>query len=646
MKIKNETEAKEVWKRIEAKYAGLVPETSAYLRAAYSKKITSDDFKKELSNEDLESVKSLQRWWKKRRNEDTLVSVRSKGNYPKDKEPKGNYPDGLHHLVNQQKIKRSLNRKKLRSLANAVHFGDWDDSIFQDQTIPQLAMSLYASSQITQQQIYSILERHQIKKSLQIKKTYPILDKNNQFTPDAKHYLTRFFKYRWHLKTLSEEQIEDFRLLISTLPISERVFYTTDLGSVERYSLGNRLVALDSVYMQDNELIHLTSGARDALGIARFGENEYVRPMLRLGMQTVHDIEHGVRKQARYTAIAYPNTKAYADELHGWQNVTAFEATSHDFYHMNIMSTIPKNLLRGLWRLVDITRKNTGMKMSKEIWDWIDAEYNLTFHNHRHLNTDNLNEKQTTELFCNILRYATSGKTGRGGALVKRQNAFFPHNRWSPNPLGIIAYLDMLKNPDKWSEMGINPDYLISPFKQHLAAIRDIYPQIENNSFKIQMVKCLMRLTMGSQVKYGTLDLVDEFTTEIEQKISIKKIKKAEETSQNPANTIQFTYDGTEISATKIYNDLKKLKYQKEPLNFKKAFAEWLKENPITAGFMCIPAFTIPLFIYALIQVQNQLNKNKQTDNSETSNKTPEGYSSLTTDQDDIDPTKSNSPNP
>ncbi len=602
MKIKNETDAKQVWERIEKKYTGLGPETSTKLRDAYSKKIDPKDLPEnfeeklsKLSTENFESIEHIKRRWKNLRNQDTLVSVRSKGNYPNDndQEPKGNYPDGLHHLVNKQKIKRSLNRKKLSSLLQAIRSGNWDDMIFEDKTIPQLAMSLYAASQITQQQIYSILEHHQVKKELTINKTYPILDENNQFTPEAMKYLNNIFKNRRYLKPLSDEQIEEFRLLISTLPSSERVLYTTDLGSVAKFSLGNQLVKVDSVYMHDDELIHLTSGARDALGIARFGENEYVRPMLRLGQQTVHDIEHGVKKQARYTAISYPETKAYSDGLHNWQNVTPFEATSHDFYHMNVMSSIPKNLLCGLWRFIDLTREQTKINMSAEIWDWIDADYNFTFHKNARLKSPNINDNtETTELFCNILLHKLRKKDRQAGALVQRNNTFFYHDQWSPTILGIIFYLDLIKNQDKWLEMGIDPNALTSPFKEHLAAIRAIYPEIKNNSFKIQLVKCLMQLQMKHKLTQNMLQTIDARAGEIEEKISIKKIKKADATDKNPANTIQFTYDNAEISCAKIYNDLKHFHQQKKANNskkpdnekerFKHAFDEWSKENPYT----------------------------------------------------------------
>ncbi len=666
MKIKNEADAKQVWKRIEDKYAFSAPEKSARLpeiplknptskpfwkrlkekpallvtekstnfRDTYSKKRDPKDFEKKLSDEDLKNIERIQRYWNKRRNQDTFVSVRSKGNYPDDQEPKGNYPDGLHHLVNQQKIKRSLNRKKLSSLLQAIRSGNWDDMIFEDKTIPQLAMSLYAASQITQQQIYSILEHHQIKKELKINKTYQILDENNQFTPEAMKYLSKVFKNRRYLKPLSDEKIEEFRLLISTLPSSERVFYTSNLGSVENESLGKRLVVLDSIYMKDNELIHLTSGARDALGIARFGENEYVRAMLRLGKQTVHDIEHGVKKQARYTAISYPETESYSDGLHDWQNVTPFEATSHDFYHMNVMSSIPKNLLRGIWRFIDLTREKTGINMSKEIWDWIDADFNFTFYNNNNIQsgTDDLDLTQSTALFCNILRHETSA-----GNNTPPERTFFYHNpwSWSPTVLSITVYLDMIKNKDEWLKIGINPDLLTDPFKEHLGYIKKIYPIIQKNSFKIQIIKCLIAIEVSFLPLTDTFETIDKFAKTIEQKISLKKIKKAEATSNSPANTIQYAYDGEEISGAKIYSDvsrlndleksssLKKQDELKKTLNFKRAFSEWIKENPITSFMMCVPVLTPFLIVYVLIQVRNhQLKKTNQTMSTETDSET------------------------
>ncbi|MDP3704579.1 MAG: hypothetical protein Q8R24_01550 [Legionellaceae bacterium] len=594
-KIQSEQDAQEVWNRFHRKHTNLyeVVEKKAVLRS-------NDTYLDEKRVN--ASVASIQRWWKNVRSHDTLIPINLKGNHH----------SAFTHLVNNQNIKRSLHAVKQEELLHAMHSGNWNASIFQEETLPQLAMSLFASKKITQQQIYSILERHQISKDYPIIANVAILDDDNQFTKDAVELLLPTISNRKLLRALSAEQKEEFRLLVLSSPKSEQYFYITDLckQSTIVETLGRSMMNMDAIYLtQDNHILHLSSGARDALGIARFGEDEYVRAMPRLGIQTKEDIEDGVRKRARYAAMHYPGSKPYGDKLHGWAGVDGMEATSHDIYHSNVMSTTPKIILKSLWRCVDIVRESTQLTWSKEIWEWIDFEFKYSFNNHKKLDHADMNEQKTTELFCDILSYGTAGNGPAGRR--KRQGGYLNAGQKAElTLLGTLIYLDMIKNKSKWSELKINPNYLLSPFKEHFQHLNAIYPDIKNDSAEIQWAKCLLYVGLMGEPRdidtekqcFAVFSILDRKQSFSEKQFRIEKTK--------GINTINLMYQGEILSCDSIEMLLLEAEFIVSP-----SLINWINYNPWIMTLCAISIVgLIPLLIYAGIQVWIQHTKNKQNE--------------------------------
>jgi hypothetical protein len=292
----------------------------------------------------------------------------------------------FRHLVHEQSIKKSLHPKKLKALKTALDQGNWNAPIFSDETIPYvyLAMALFDAGAITQQQIYTILERFQTfkdKGSYEHRGTFKILNSDGEFTPETFKILIPAITHS--IEEFSERHFQAFKLLVATLPLSEQIFYTSSFGTFnpksENKSLTRVLFKLKSLYYWNNEFIYLSSGVHDALGITLYGLKEYVRPMLKLGKQSLDDIEEGVRSLSRYSATYYPDSYQY-NSVHDYNNITPKEATEHDKYHSQLMCKIPKDILSAFLRMVDISRAVTKLAWSKEIWSWIDmsSEYFFT----------------------------------------------------------------------------------------------------------------------------------------------------------------------------------------------------------------------------------------------------------------------------
>ncbi|WP_133127064.1 hypothetical protein [Legionella nagasakiensis] len=657
LNIKRMDDARLIWHKFNLKYKDLSPGISLERQALYTKKDVSTDFLRDVSareTEYTEAAQRLQAFWKRLRSKDTLIQVN----------PKGNHSGDFHHLLNYHPkknngIKKSINKRKLDALSMAIDAGNWGDVIFKDATLPQLALSLFGSGKISQQQIYTILERHQTLKDYPLMADFEILNPDGSFSHAAKELLLPRLRQRSYVNGLSSAQLEEFRLMIAALPKSEQYFYVTEKGKLKEHreyrQLGNTLTQLDGILNAGGALFHLSAGARDAFGLATFGLKEYVRPMPRLGQQMLADIEHGVAHRARYAALNYPDTKPY-ENIHNYEGVNDLEATSHDVYHGNVMSTIPENFLKALKRFVDISRTHTGCQWSKEIWDWVDNDYIYFFHRYgRTPNTDDIG--RSTELLCDMLAYG-NGTTVRsvsaGGSLLRRGR---------PTPLGILIFLDMIKNRLDWFELNINPDRLTGRFGFYYSLIDKLYDDYlkDEEDVRIQVLKIQAYLELRDQDQVQSFKAVNEIIDAEKQtllsKLEFKKRPKAD--VDKLSNTIEFRLDNELIKISSLREMVKnhyrhthkdtsptaegyyakailELGYERVPqasvyahlrqqgatdrhaqFLVKPTLSNWMADNPWKVVLWSLTLVAIPfLFIYGAIQVyyaqQNYVNLSKK----------------------------------
>lgn len=207
---------------------------------------------------------------------------------------------------------------KLNTLLLALNQCDWYNKIYCDKQVTELSLSLYNANKISYQQLSSVLERPQIKTAKDAH-FYSILDQKGEFTKEAQAILLPEFRNTYFLIAPTEEQLKEFKLLISTLPKSEQFFYC--LPSIQQGSISKRrslppdlppdkdmnaAIGEDAQFtafspprgsishgrfkssskprtpIDSFDIIRLTAGARDALGLVRFGLDNYVPTESRL----------------------------------------------------------------------------------------------------------------------------------------------------------------------------------------------------------------------------------------------------------------------------------------------------------------------------------------------------------------------------
>ncbi len=449
---------------------------------------------------------------------------------------------------------------KSQILKQALEQGNWELINFNDETMPQIALSLYQTQQITYHQLCTLLERRQTLNNFQLLNTYPILDENNEFTVEARQILLPALNQSRHLKELTKEQELELKELVATLPLSERFFYTTSIGKFkdnEEESLGNGMIANDICALlinQDSEqMIHTSTGLFDAHGLVRFGLDEYIRPLYRFGTQDINDIESGVRQYARLAALCYPNTKAFDEHIHDYDNVTPLEATSHDRYHAFLMSAVPKPILHAFWRIVDVVRSNTKNKWSKEIWTFIDCEMLHCIATHTLRKSTKMSDQEMTELFCHSII--------KGSGVITKYSFLLYKNEITP--VFITLILDMYRNPHIWAEYSINPKYFTAKFKEFYATIGEIYSHIKDDDYNIQLFKCQLYfahldLHGKTEPKLFTnlLDIINKNRANVSSQLTLQKVKAQDkEFPPYKRNTVYLSYAG-EKEPQKIYQAL------------------------------------------------------------------------------------------
>ncbi|VVC75841.1 hypothetical protein AQUSIP_11380 [Aquicella siphonis] len=436
------------------------------------------------------------------------------------------------------------------SLFAALNKLAWDDQIFSSDMLPAAARTLYQSGRISFHQFCTILERRQTFPDFPHIKTYRILDENGEFTREAVRYFLPMLLSHRFLRPLDANELKKLKLLIAALPESEQTFYTTSQGKLENESLDSlarNLLISGALHVdaQTSELVHASTGVFDAIGIVRFGFDNYIRPVHRLCEQGIDDIDNGVRRFARITAISYPGTVAYKD-IHGFPDVTPFEATAHDKYHSMVMSAIPNPVLFAVWRLIDLARNHGGHKWSKEIWTWVDCELVHCVSNHKKIAKTEMNSCETTELFCETLK--------------KGNNTFFQVGKYSSliiknvaTPAFIFMLIDMIKNKAEWAAFNINPEFLVQEFKYHYDRIKEIYQFIKDDQPLVQALKCQVYfyLLTDSSIKQPLAvfeknsRLIDASGSEILADLELKKVlKKDSHFPAYMANTIYLSLAG------------------------------------------------------------------------------------------------------
>lgn len=518
-------EANDTWRKFFAKLNSLANDHPFLIRFRQREKINPNYT---FTPEQEAKLTKYQKKWRGRLQRDKLIKV---------------YSEGIHSglfrsFINNKKdfpVRKSVNLIKRNQLLDLIQQNNFLPGLMQanhmakilfaDPYFAEIVLGLFPAEKIDFQQLSTLLELNQnlnhgskFRKNLHVlrenklilQSVYPILNDKNEFTAEAENILLTTIKSKDPSTLLNIHQIEEFRLLVAALPKSEQYFYVLTGKDKSTFLLTSYLLPIVG-YQYKDAMLGFTCGVRNAYGLACFGFEDYMPMVFRLHRQLMKDIEEGEKKGVRWGAMHYPNTFPYND-IHNWKAVTPFLASRHDEYHSRVISSIPKRFLNAFWYIVEMTREVTKFNYSREIWCLIDAEFPY-FRDHE---TKEEDPKSKTQLFLETLKNSNKNHV----AIIHGE-----HNILSI--VGIIMLLDMRKNMDIWiNRFDIYPQYL-NPYWEQL---NEIYPEIINDSLKIQILKCQLYFeiinnpSLSFTIEFKILNKIIEYESISDDQLQFQKI--------------------------------------------------------------------------------------------------------------------------
>jgi hypothetical protein len=511
------------WKILEERHDA-IDRATAHGEIKEKKKPAAKEFKpKKLKQWDPENIKQnlaairIQRKWRQvlSSDEKKLVSVRVGERDKKDN------PEFIFFL-HGQKIKKTLNLKLRKAFKEAIEAADWSKILSFGENAYYLAVALSQRKEITADQRNTVLDVLSTTKDFKLKDIFPVLDADGKFTVEAAKFLLPALEKTGYLKKLTPESREKFRQLILQLPKSEQFFYLTSSQRVGADSQNSGAGYLADLMMQTGALLHsqgdhkklsggadgmpspaagpslgsgkqdakqspsfehifLTTGVRNALGIARYGVKQHVASRARLGPFTKQEIQEGVRQGYRSRDTRFPGVKS-PEGVHDFEVTVAAETASHDDHHANILSALPMPARLAVLRIIDVIRDDfkdfiapkdakADDIFSKEIWEYIDADFRyfvLMMARNPDFDPEKLSVQEMTQHFSEMLHLGSSNdrySPRRSYLMIKSGDTL------SMTPVGIAVIIDMFSHRDKWLEMGIDPRHLNKPFKEFYTAM-------------------------------------------------------------------------------------------------------------------------------------------------------------------------------
>lgn len=440
-----------------------------------SKVVEKQEFDKQSYSENHHNAAQvIQARWKIFTRDTGLLKI-----HPKSAYTKKSYSTAELLTFNNNKLRKSINIEKTSAFLKFLQNPKHDAEILKDPLLPYVLTGLMTSKKINLRQYHTWKKYYATAKDFKIEKICSILDKNNNFSEEAKKYLLPILQNQGDTKHLDDEQLESFRLLIQACPKSEQTFYLTraDIFDVKnpdgslKHELGNELRNKKIFFECDNKFSHLSASANDAFGIARYGIDEFIPQFHMHGVISKNQIEKGIAIKQRRSALHDRSIKD-SERIHTITHATSCEIEEHDRYHSLVMSSIPNDILNIFDQLVKTIRNVSGQQWSREIWDFIDCDFNI---------------------FC---RYYTD-HTLRKISTTERTKLFFKLLYSNPNDkiffnsvIRLIFLLDLNHN-NKWQEL-VDINIIKNKLSIDYNKIERFEALIKNDPIDIQLFKILI----------------------------------------------------------------------------------------------------------------------------------------------------------
>ncbi len=547
-----------IWKEFQQKRKSLTGEHQEK-RDRYNKPIDKDT---ELNLERLKveaperysrleaAAKTISTLWKKKLNSGDSIPFN----------PNGNHPDEFHTLLNVSKngeingnIRKTLNFDKDQKVLSEILAANYTAQCFSDADTHFSALNLFARGKIDLHQKTTVSNLIESSTVYGGHEAYPILDKKGNFSLKAKELLLPGLKEKSVLPTPSwtVRTKEQFRNLVATLPESERYFFVypnqqfdnnrshpyedaSNFSHELEHTSGSqrflnkihknkvlefilKLLDVGILFTSYKGVLTLSSGARDAQGLALYGKNW--EPLIpRIGQQNIEDIEHFSSKGARPTISPesyYFGITPRQEKLHS-VSVKYPISFSHDDYHRMRRSNTDANIKSAFEYLISLSRDTFGYRWSKDIWLLRDFDLGFDFHVFPVKNSLMRNFKLQFLYLSPLMKWLNPAayhtvKFSQKLAIAYLANQLencYPHVKRNltiqihfllfdhqnhPSQILQLLILDMVMNPEPWAKNKIqaNPGYFPIQFASliNMAKFLNKHNCFEKDNMKANIIK-------------------------------------------------------------------------------------------------------------------------------------------------------------
>ncbi|TNF69613.1 MAG: hypothetical protein EP298_02600 [Gammaproteobacteria bacterium] len=436
----------------------------------------------------------------------------AKDQAPEELEGRDLHSDDFDDFLNQSTVTIpehiKLTQHDLNAVESALNDCNWKSPVLNDDKYTFCALWLFKQNKISRQQMTTVLKHQQVKNKQDF---YTVLDKENQFTKEAKEILIPIIVETSKRRgiDITDGHIERFRLLMSELPKSEQVFFTATpdpqaiSNDKQNPLLGDIMLREGSLYQIDKvvkgggeeeskeevqeELIekldvHLSLGILDARKISIFGINGACTSRAMLGKVSISDVEKGVSSYHRPMAISIeqsgvaPTTKG----IHEYDYTPMPVVTDHDEYHTEVQSVHGSHYNLMLNHIKDILRNDTGRKWALEIWENVDRDGFSPYH-------ANPSYQESLDKFATFLTYKMN--LDNDGQLTVA---------------GFSLLMDMINHKDQWDKLyNINYDlFRNKPIKKEIVSKFENFLEIIKGYEEQSDISPLANLSHTDQMKF------------------------------------------------------------------------------------------------------------------------------------------------
>lgn len=439
------------------------------------------------------------------------------------------YPRAFIDYINGAEVHINLNEQKQQNLLialgktsnnNGTIQCDYNHKIYEDAQIVAIAAGLFAEAKITRFEMQTInlfhdacyksakngkcSEQHKIKDRI---KAIPIFDEENHFTIEANRLLNLNLQ-GYNFSKLSYKKIDQFRQLLLELNQSQHYIFKCTMTDVNKknYKIIKRFIEQNwlsyEICEKETHLYFFTAGAENALGLVIFGINDWFPMFTSLLEKTPADMDEGMRNSFRYSIACYANTVPYGPKLHTAKFFSPLDYYLHDLIHSHVCSRIGEELNRVFdyiqliirthifseMQFQDYAKGKPLTKNSKAYWFLTDRVFEA------YLSPDLINKIHHFPLvnrFCFIMKEISEDS-------YMKMNLLFDNNGHKITDIGILVFIDMVRNSQIWASFNFYPNMMPSPF-------------LEEYQFAVRNLQCFTNNPIGNIIKWRKLRYSSKF---------------------------------------------------------------------------------------------------------------------------------------